>query len=51
LIATGRIRTATVFTDAQLVAVRSRIDALHDEWAALAEGRTLELHFDRLGAE
>ena len=33
--------------DAQLAATRARIDALHDEWAALPAGGTLELPFER----
>jgi hypothetical protein len=37
-------------TDAQLAATRARIDALHDEWAALPPGATLELPFDRVRA-
>jgi hypothetical protein len=47
LIATKRIERAPTFTDAQLAAVRQRIEALHGEWAALAPGAALELRFDR----
>jgi hypothetical protein len=33
--------------DARLAATRARMDGLHDAWAALAAGGTLELPFDR----
>jgi hypothetical protein len=49
LAATGRIEQAPSFTEVQLTAVRARIEALHGQWAALAEGATLELPFDRDG--
>ena len=35
------------FSDAQLTAVRKRIEMLHREWAAVGPGSTLELIFDR----
>ena len=47
LTAAGRIRVSPAFTDAQLGAVRSRVGSLHDAWASLAAGATLELSFDR----
>jgi hypothetical protein len=46
LVAAGRIPTAPAFSDAQLAAVRSRIDALHNDWAMLAPGETLTLTFE-----
>jgi hypothetical protein len=49
LVAAGRVAAAPTFTDEQLAATRARIDALHDEWAALAPGATLELSFRRPG--
>lgn len=48
--AARRMESAPSFTDAQLDAVRARVDALHGEWAALAPGATLELAFDRAAA-
>ena len=47
LVATGRIRVARAFTDAELTATRQRIDALHQQWATVAPGGALELSFDR----
>ena len=47
LVATGRIDAEPSFSDAQLDAVRARIDALHDDWATLAPGGVLELCFAR----
>ena len=50
---TAQLATAGVavpppgLTDARLTAARARIDALHDAWAALPAGGTLELTFDR----
>lgn len=35
------------FTDAQLVAARDRTQQLHNDWAALPPGSTLELTFSR----
>lgn len=47
LVATGRLAAAPAFTEAQLTAVRDRIDALHGDWATLAPGATLSLAFER----
>jgi hypothetical protein len=41
----GRIGAVPAFTDAQLDAVRTRARGLHDAWAALPPGESLELCF------
>ena len=46
-VAAHGIASVPALTDAQLAAIRRRIDALHAEWAALPPGGTLELRFDR----
>jgi hypothetical protein len=46
----GRVAHPPTLTDAQIDEVRRRVDALHDEWAAVAPGGTLELCFARDGA-
>jgi hypothetical protein len=46
----SNIAAIRVFTDAELLAARSRIDALHKEWVATATGSTLELSFNRADA-
>lgn len=47
LAAMGRLSSPPELSEAQLVAARSRIDALHEEWASIAPGSTLELTFER----
>jgi hypothetical protein len=46
LLASKRIQRARSFTDAELVAVRRRIDDLHRQWAELAPGGVLDLPFE-----
>jgi hypothetical protein len=41
------LRLPHQFTDSELNATRSRIDALHQQWAAVAAGSSMELIFDR----
>jgi hypothetical protein len=45
-VADGRLPRAPTFSEAQLAAVRARIEALHNDWAALAMGETLTLAFE-----
>jgi hypothetical protein len=43
----GRTMTVRPLTDAELDAVRAEADRLHEAWAVLPEGETLELVYDR----
>jgi hypothetical protein len=45
--ATGRTIAARSFNDSELNAVRHTVDSLHNAWAAVEPGGTLQLGFDR----
>ena len=47
LVATDQLEARRAFSDAQLTAVRKRIEMLQIEWAAVAPGSYFELSFDR----
>jgi len=49
LVRAGQLDEARSFTDLEISAARARIDELHDAWAALPGGGTLELPFNRPG--
>jgi hypothetical protein len=47
----GKDLSRTPFTEAQLTAVRTRIEELHQEWARVSPGSSFELLFDRSSVE